>query len=101
MWSVYVYSEIKVSVLLSTHSYRFIYSSTVEMLIAYAYKTVPVEKINEQKILESPVNKRSEPMTKIYPNLVEPFIKNVFCLLVVLNLSLKYCPSISQNDGGR
>ena len=43
-----------------------------------------VEKMNEQKILESPVNKRSEPITKIYPNLVEPFIKNVICLLVVL-----------------
>ena len=37
-----------------------------------------------KKKLESPVDKRSEPMTKIYPNLVEPFIKNVFCLLVVL-----------------
>ena len=40
--------------------------------------------MNEQKILESPINKRSEPITKMYPNLVEPFIKNFFCLLVVL-----------------
>ena len=60
-----------------------------------------VKKMNDQKKLKFPVNKRSKPITKIYPNLVEPFIKNVFCLLVVLNLSLKYCPSISQNDGGR
>ena len=55
------------------------------MLIA-SYKTVGCKK-EKQKKLESPVNKKSEPLTKNYPNLVEPFIKNAFCLLVVLDLT--------------
>ena len=55
------------------------------MLIA-SYKKVGCKK-EKQKKLESPVSKTSEPITKNYPNLVQPFIKIVVCLLVVLDLT--------------
>ena len=49
-----------------------------------SYKTVGWKKKTK---LESPDNKKSAPITKIAPNLVKLFIKNVFCLLVVLVLT--------------
>ena len=44
-------------------------------------------KKEKNKKLESAVNKKIEPIAKVYPNLVKAFITDVSCLLVVLDLT--------------
>ena len=39
--------------------------------VAFCLKSLPTHALE---------HKKSEPETKFYPNLVEPFMKNVFCL---------------------